>query len=116
MSEHHGQHDDGCFTCKLRTVHFAGQRSPQSTMEDRWQRDMPAYQRLRHNGLQPPKIDGCYQLEQRAHSQMEIEMGHLIDPKIMPQVSEGMAIAKELEWTPSQSVDAVKDRYHREPA
>lgn len=105
-----------CFARKLRTVQFGGPKAPQSRMEDRWDRDMPAYQRLRNSGLQPPKIDGCYQLEQRAHSQLEIEMGHLIDRSIMPQVTEGMQIAKELEWTPKDSVDAVKDKYVRNQA
>lgn len=106
--------DCRCFARKLRTVQFGKPPATQSLMEKRWDRDMPAYQRLRANGLQPPKIDGCHQLEQRAHSQMEVEMGHLIDPKILPQVAEGMAIAKEVDWTPKDSVESVKSKYHRE--
>jgi hypothetical protein len=106
-----------CFKHKLRTIQFDSRaRSPQSQMESRWEKDMPAYQRLRWNGLQPPKIDGCAQLEQRANSQMEIEMGHLIAPEILPQVAEGMAISKEMGWAPQDSVEAMKDKYHRDPA
>ena len=103
-----------CFARKLRTVQFGKPAAPQSLMEARWDKDMPAYQRLRNNGLQPIKIDGCADLERRANSQLEIEMGHLIDPKLLPKVAEGMAIARDLEWAPTDSVDSVKDKYHRE--
>lgn len=103
-----------CFYHKLKTIQFGGRgKSPQSLMESRWERDMPAYHRLRMNGLQPPKIDGCADLEQRAGSQMEVEMGHLIDKKTLPKVAEGMAISRELGWTPKDSVEARKDKYDR---
>lgn len=46
--------------------------------ENRWHKDLPAYKRLRHEGLQPRTTDGCHVLEQEAHDRMEIEMGHLI--------------------------------------
>ncbi len=98
-----------CFYHKLRTIQFAGTaRSPQSLMEARWERDMPAYRRLRDNGLQPPHIDGCAQLETRASSQLEIEMGHLISPSVLPQVAEGMAMSRDLDWRPQDSVDDRK--------
>lgn len=100
-----------CFYHKLHTIQFAGRgKSSQSAMEARWEKDMPAYHRLRRNGLQPPHIDGCAQLEGRAGSQMEIEMGHLIDKAILPQITEGMAIARDLEWTPQDSVDDKKQK------
>lgn len=40
-------------------------------------RDRDAYKRLRQDGLQPPQIDGCAQLEQRATTATEVESGHL---------------------------------------
>lgn len=50
-------------------------------MENRWQKDMPAYKRLREDGLQPPQIDGCGQLEKHAELAKQVEMGTLADPK-----------------------------------
>lgn len=110
-----------CFYHKLRTIQFGGRgKSPQTQMESRWAKDMPAYQRLRANGLQPPHIEGCAKLESTANSQLEIEMGDLVDnciargakgsrKTIIPQIAENMAIAKDMDWTPNQSVDACKE-------
>lgn len=47
-------------------------------MEQRWHKDMPAYKRLRKNGTQPKGIDGSAEMEQRAESRLEIEMGKSI--------------------------------------
>lgn len=46
--------------------------------EARWTRDMPEYKAMRRQGLQPPQIDGSADLANRAHSQLEVEMGDLI--------------------------------------
>lgn len=43
--------------------------------EARWERDMPAYRRLRENGLQPPQIDGCHKLEAEAKVPEHVTMG-----------------------------------------
>jgi hypothetical protein len=100
-----------CFYHKLKTIQFGGRgKSPQSAMESRWERDMPAYQRLRHHGLQPRQIDGCADLETHADSQLEIELGHLIPKEILPSVAEGMAVSKELGWAPADSVETMKDQ------
>jgi hypothetical protein len=45
--------------------------------EKRWDQDMPAYKRLRMNGLQPKSIDGARELEIRAETKTEIEMGRV---------------------------------------
>lgn len=50
-------------------------------MEARWDKDMPAYKRLRQNGLQPPRIDGSAILESQATTDKQIEMGTLADAK-----------------------------------
>lgn len=41
-------------------------------------KDMAAYKRLRKNGLQPPTIDGCADLESKATSQEEINYGKIL--------------------------------------
>lgn len=100
-----------CFYHKLKTIQFAGtKKSPQTRMEAQWERDRPAYARLRSHGLQPPSVKGSAELEKRANSQTEIELGHVFDKKTLPKVEEGMAIAREMTWKPQDSVDALKDK------
>ena len=43
--------------------------------EARWEKDLPAYKRIRENGMQPRAIDGSAALEQFAETRTEIEMG-----------------------------------------
>ena len=105
MSVHHGQHGPDCYGCKLRSVQF-GRVEPtaQSQMERQWDRDLPAYKRLRDQGLQPRTTQGAAELEQRAASQLEVNMGKLIDPALLRkhggQIAEGMHMARESGWSP----------------
>jgi hypothetical protein len=46
--------------------------------EARWEKDLPAYARLRKNGVQPKAIDGSAELEQRAETRTELEMGKVL--------------------------------------
>lgn len=72
--------------------------SEQSGMEKRWKVDMPAYKRLRRNGLQPRGIDGSAALEKHASTKMEVEMGHLLRTKEeMTRAREGMQRAADME-------------------
>lgn len=65
----------------FRSVGMRGFPSDTELMARQWDRDMPAYKRLRRQGLQPPGIDGCRQLEQVASMQQEITLGTAItDP------------------------------------
>jgi hypothetical protein len=48
-----------------------------SKVESQFAKDREAYRRLRQNGLQPPRIDGCAMLE-NATTKAEIESGHLV--------------------------------------
>ena len=81
---------EGCFGCKLLTIHYGRPPTPQSRMEQRWQQDMPAYKRLRADGLQPKSIDDCATLERHADNQLEVEMGHLFTKAQMPVVQDIM--------------------------
>lgn len=58
------------------TISFK-REAPQSAVERRWARDMPAYYRLRMQGLQPPQVDGSAVLEAKAADKFEIEYGRL---------------------------------------
>lgn len=45
--------------------------------EKNWNKDMPAYKRLRANGLQPKKIDGAAEVEKKAQEPWQVETGIL---------------------------------------
>lgn len=47
--------------------------------EKRWDKDMPAYKRLRKQGLQPKTIDGAAHLEAKATTRFEIESGRVLE-------------------------------------
>ncbi len=48
-------------------------------VEAGWDKDMPAYKRLRANGLQPKNIDGCAALESKAETPQEIQAGIILN-------------------------------------
>lgn len=50
--------------------------------EKRWEVDMPAYKRLRQDGLQPPRIDGSYVIERSAKNEREVTMGRPLTPEL----------------------------------
>lgn len=64
--------------------------------EKRWQKDMPAYKAIRKNGLQPKQIDGCAELQTRATTQQEIELGSIMTPSEMQSAKEGRERYNEL--------------------
>lgn len=92
-----------------RSIGFAPSATPTrnpeakriSEKERRWNRDMDAYQRIRRQGLQPQRIDGCAQLEKHAETQQEIDMGRLFKKEDLPRVNEGIERARE--FTEAQS-------------
>ena len=77
------------FQEKLKSIRFGsvpgGTRSQQArtdqinTTEKEWDDDMPAYKRLRADGMQPKSSAGAAQFEQRANTKWEIEQGILTD-------------------------------------
>jgi hypothetical protein len=98
----------GCYGCKLRSIQF-NPRGPaaQTLTERRWDTDMPAYARLRNDGIQPRHIDGSAQLEASlVHGQAEADMCHLFDPekgftrKDIPRLEEGRLEAQQSGWSP----------------
>jgi hypothetical protein len=78
--------------------------------EKQWDKDMPAYSRIRKNGIQPKRIDDCAELESRANDQFEIEMATIVPENKKSLVKEGLAISKELQVARPKTVqvpDAV---------
>lgn len=50
--------------------------------EKGWEKDMPAYLRLRKNGTQPPHIDGSAKLEATATDPLEVSAGKTFGEKL----------------------------------
>jgi hypothetical protein len=72
---------EGCFGCRVAWISFGANstttRGAQVAATNRtaknWDKDMPAYKRLRQNGLQPRGIDGAAALEARAETVAQVE-------------------------------------------
>lgn len=78
----HQEYVEDCFMCKVSSVSLStgvANSNPKyhevEAREKRWNRDMPAYKRLRDQGYQPRSIDGAADLERDATTQFEIESG-----------------------------------------
>ena len=74
---------DGCFGCRVENVRMGtnttttrGARvAAVNQTESNWNKDMPAYKRLRADGLQPRKIDGAAEVERKAKEAWQVETG-----------------------------------------
>ena len=70
-----------CFGCRVSGVQMGSnstttrgsQVAEINQRAKNWDKDMPAYKRLRREGLQPKTIDGCHAVEQLATSRHQIE-------------------------------------------
>jgi hypothetical protein len=86
---------EGCFGCKVAGVSFGSNSTTTrgavvaetNQRAKNWDKDMPAYKRLRQNGLQPRNIDGAAALEARAETAAQVE-GR---PDVEKLVSRGVA-------------------------
>lgn len=57
-----------------------------SQMEKQWEKDMPAYKRLRDNGLQPKNIDGAAKIESGAETKQEVQAGVILNKRQRQQM------------------------------
>lgn len=60
---------------KLLSISFGKGIHPETVRENQLSADLDAYARLKKNGTQPPKIDGCADLEKKASSIFEVTLG-----------------------------------------
>lgn len=74
---------EGCFGCRVSNIR-TGTNSTTSRgrevsainkTERQWNVDMPAYKRLRREGLQPKRIDGAAEVEKKAEHRFQVETG-----------------------------------------
>lgn len=74
---------EGCFGCRVANVRVGanstttrgGRVAEINQTERNWNKDLPAYKRLRQNGLQPKKIDGAAEIEKKATEAWQVERG-----------------------------------------
>ena len=80
---HPGLDVEGCFGCKVTGIRM-GANSTTTRGADvaetnarakRWDRDMPAYKRLRQQGYQPRGIDGAAEVERKAVHDWQVNTG-----------------------------------------
>ena len=76
---------EGCFGCRIANVRVGsnstttrGSRVAEINQTERnWNKDLPAYKRLRQNGLQPKRIDGAAEVEKKAVTEWQVESGRV---------------------------------------
>jgi len=106
----HPTYVEGCFGCRVSHVGVAPSAMPTRTggadagainaREARWQKDMPAYKRLRDQGYQPPHIDGSARLEAQASTEHEIAVGQVsADPKKLTEAADWFSQGTGHEFT-----------------
>jgi hypothetical protein len=79
--EKHPEDVEGCFGCKVLGVRMGansttsrGQKVEEINQRAKgWDKDMPAYKRLRQQGLQPRSVDGSARLESTAKTEAQVE-------------------------------------------
>lgn len=78
---------DNCFLCKCATLRVSASAMPTRRAvtseglreERRLAKDLPAYKRLRMEGMQPRSTTNAAKLEATANSRYEVETGHRFD-------------------------------------
>lgn len=86
---------EGCFGCRVAGVSFGSNSTTSrgakvaeiNQRAKNWDKDMPAYKRLRQQGYQPKNIDGAAKLEATASTVAEVESR----PNIEKLISKGLA-------------------------
>ena len=94
---------DGCYACKVLSISISAAATPnrrpgvtgKDAQESRLSKDLPAYKRLRRDGLQPRNIDGSAELEKRVGSQFDIDLGRYVPKSEMSRVLEGQQWCRE---------------------
>lgn len=74
---------EGCFGCKIAGVRMGANSTTTKGAEvastdaraKRWDKDMPAYKRLRAQGYQPRAVDGSAEVERKAKHDWQINTG-----------------------------------------
>lgn len=71
--------------------------------EKQWDKDRPAYKRLRMDGMRPPHVDGAARLEAQATNDLEVNTGLQYGPIPERRVKEQVTQAQESGWVPTRA-------------
>lgn len=102
---------DGCTGTPRRVLgpvalHGIGTRGAETrridATEQQWDKDRPAYKRLRHQGYQPPNVDGAAELESHSTNEFDVNTGLRYGNLPEQQVKEGIQLAEDSGWVPSR--------------
>ena len=91
------EHDcpgDTCWYCKVASVSFSASSMPTRNTqvsdtivaEKKLTRDMSAFKAMREQGIQPAKLTGAAELQDKATTKREIETGRLLPKSIAKRV------------------------------
>lgn len=83
-------------------VHGVKTREVDAT-ERTWDKDRPAYKRLRMNGMAPPHVDGAAKLETLATNDLEVNTGLRYGPINERATKEHITEARESGWLPAKA-------------
>lgn len=85
---------EGCFGCKIKSISIAASamptRSPEAARiykaDRQLERDRSAFKAMREQGIQPARLKGASELQDRATTKHEIETGKILPKKLAGKV------------------------------
>jgi hypothetical protein len=77
----HPEYRPDCEACRIASVQVGGFPTQTTLTERQWDKDLPAYQRLRADGVQPRSTVGTAALERDATTPFEIASGRTYQDK-----------------------------------
>ena len=94
-----------CFGCKIQTISFAPSAMPSRNMEaaakneaeKQLQKDLPAYARLRSEGMQPKSTKGAAALEANATSKVEVETGVIMGQRAAQKIEDAKTTVAQIQ-------------------
>lgn len=92
--QHFGQHDESCFACKIKSISFAASamptRKPEAVAttqrEKQLVKDRTAFKAMRDQGIQPARLKGAAELQDKASTKHEIETGKILGKGLAEKV------------------------------
>lgn len=102
IKTHFGQHGEECFGCRIQSVSFAASamptRKPEAVgtakAEKQLVKDRTAFKAMRDQGIQPARLKGAADLQDKASTVREIETGKVIGNASLAAKVE--SVAKEM--------------------
>lgn len=94
-SAHHPEYNPDCYRCHLVSFHLAPSATPTRGKaliegdlieEKRRKKDLPAFERMRRQGMQPASTLDAHIMEKEASTKWEVEHNQILGPKLAEKV------------------------------